>query len=112
MSHISITPSGKTIRVLWKGHVLATSDHALDLKEGGAPVVRYIPRADADMRLFSATERKTRCPYKGEASYFSLQDGAEHADNAVWSYETPIVDAAAIAGHLAFYPNVVTFEEG
>ena len=112
MSHITITPSGKTIRVLWNGQVIATSEHALDLKEGGAPIVRYIPHSDADMRFFIATDRKTRCPYKGEASYFSLKDGAAQADNAVWSYVTPIADAAAIAGHLAFYPNIVTFEEG
>jgi uncharacterized protein (DUF427 family) len=53
------------------------------------------------------TERRTRCPYKGEASYYSIAVGGRTAENAVWSYEHPLADVAEIAGHLAFYPDRV-----
>ena len=53
------------------------------------------------------TERRTHCPYKGDASYYSIQEGGRTADNAVWSYEHPLADVAEIAGYLAFYPDRV-----
>ena len=109
MAAISITPSDKRIRVLWRGKVVADSTHVLDLKEGGS-ITRYIPRADLDMTKFEKTTHHTRCPYKGEASYFTLHDTAARDENAVWTYESPINDAAAIKDHVAFYPNKVTIE--
>lgn len=108
---VTITPAPKRLRVRWNGHVVADTSRALDLKEASYPIVRYIPRDDADMAFFARTARSTHCPYKGDASYFTLTDGATTADNAVWTYETPFPAVAAIAGHLAFYPDKVTFEE-
>ena len=110
MAHLAITPHAGPVKIVWRGHVVASSDHALDLVEGGGRAVLYVPRADADMAFFTKTARTTRCPWKGEAGYFSLQHGTERADNAVWTYETPVEGAAAIAGHLAFYPDQVTIE--
>ena len=107
---ITITPHAGPIKIVWCGHVVAASSKALDLKEGGAPAVLYVPRADADMTFFERTARTSRCPYKGEANYFSLHQGTERADNAVWTYETPIADVAPIKDHLAFYANHVTIE--
>lgn len=107
---ITITPAGKRIRVRWNGKVVAETAHALDLKEASYPVVHYIPRGDADMSLFEKTTRSTHCPFKGDASYFTLTDGSATADNAVWSYEAPFPAVKAIADHLAFYPDKVTFE--
>jgi uncharacterized protein (DUF427 family) len=69
--------------------------------------VQYIPREDADMTLLARTAHKTHCPYKGDASYFSLQIGGKTVENAVWSYEAPYPAMHEIAGHLAFYPNRV-----
>ena len=74
--------------------------------------MRYVPREDADMAVFKKTARSTHCPFKGDASYFTLTDGNANADNSVWSYETPFAAVQQIAGHLAFYPDKVTFEEG
>ncbi len=110
MAHIAITPHAGTVKVTWRGHVVATSQAALDLKEGGGAPVIYIPRGDADMSYFSKTARTSRCPWKGEAGYFTLQHGDERAENVVWTYEDPIEAALAIKGHLAFYPNQVTIE--
>ncbi|HMN73464.1 MAG TPA: DUF427 domain-containing protein [Rhodoblastus sp.] len=107
---ITIAPSQKRVRVLFNGKVVADTTRALDLKEASYPVVRYIPRADADLFFFKRSARTTHCPYKGDASYFSLVDGERRAENAVWTYEAPGDAVAAIAGHLAFYPDKVEIE--
>ncbi len=108
---ITITPSPCRVRVMWQGHVVASSDHALDLKEASYAVVKYIPRGDVDMRLLERTTRHTFCPYKGEASYFSLRAEGAGADNAVWSYEDPFPAMAAIKDHVAFYTDRVELIE-
>lgn len=82
--------------------VLGETAAALQLVEGGHDPVIYVPRADMDMTLLQPTTRQSTCPWKGQASYFSVGD----APNVVWSYETPNPEVAAIAGHLAFYPAV------
>lgn len=107
---IAITPLAGRLRVIWNGKVVAETSRALDLKEASYPVVHYVPREDADMALFERTARSTHCPFKGDASYFTLTDGTASADNAVWTYETPYPAVKQIAGHLAFYPDKVVFE--
>ena len=107
---ITITPSPARVRVRFNGKVVAETTRAIELKEEGYRLVRYIPRADIDMRFFERTTRVTHCPYKGDANYFSLVDKDVRADNAVWTYEHPGTAVAAIAGHLAFYPSRVEIE--
>jgi uncharacterized protein (DUF427 family) len=109
---ITITPNGKRVRVSFAGQVIADSTRALVLNEAGYKPVFYIPRADAAMDALTPTDHHTHCPYKGDASYFSISAGGKRADNAVWSYEQPFPAMAAIKGYLAFYPNRVdTIEE-
>ena len=111
MASIAINPAPSRVRILWHGHVIADSTAALELREGSYAPTFYVPRGDVDMSLLQPSARRSRCPHKGEASYFSLAsaDGGEARD-AVWSYEQPLAAAAAIAGHLAFYPDKVTIE--
>lgn len=109
---IVIAPAPGRVRVIFAGVAVADSAHALVLRESSYPPVAYVPRADVDMSLLAPTDRRTRCPYKGEASYFSVQAGGRVADNAVWSYEQPKQDVAAIAQYLAFYPDKVDAIEG
>jgi uncharacterized protein (DUF427 family) len=104
---ITITPSTKRVRVTFGGQVIADTTKALSLKEASYPAVLYIPRADAKMDLLKKTDHATHCPYKGDASYFSIQAGGKAAENAVWSYEQPFPAMAEIKDHLAFYPNRV-----
>ncbi|MFI4996325.1 MAG: DUF427 domain-containing protein [Hyphomicrobiales bacterium] len=104
---ITIAPAKGRTKVSWKGAVIVDSGAALDLKEASYPAVKYFPRADADMRLLRRTEHSTHCPYKGDASYFSIMVDGEVSENAVWSYENPLPGVAAIKEHLAFYPNRV-----
>jgi len=69
-----------------------------------APIVYYLPRTDVKMERLARTQHRTYCPFKGEASYFSILGGAE---NAVWSYEQPYDEMAAIKDYVAFYPEKV-----
>jgi len=106
-SHIQISAAPQRVRVSAGGEAVADTSEALALKEGSYPVVYYIPRKDVKMDRLARTSHSTHCPFKGDASYFSLKGGPE---NAVWSYETPYDEMTAIKGYLAFYPNKVTIE--
>ncbi len=71
-------------------------------------MVYYIPRGDADLDLYERTDHHTHCPFKGDASYFSLP-GARGAQCRL-DYEDPCPAVAAIKDHLAFYPDRVDFD--
>ena len=103
-AYIEIKPEQGRVRVTLRGEVIADTADALALKEGSYPVVYYIPRKDVKMDRLARTAHSTHCPHKGDASYFSIKDGP---DNAVWSYEQPKDQVAAIKGHVAFYPSKV-----
>ncbi len=104
---IEISQEDARVRVFFAGRVVADTTRALTLKEARYPSVYYIPRADADMALLTRTANTTHCPYKGEASYFTISANGRIAQNAVWSYEAPYPAMAGIKEHLAFYPDRV-----
>ena len=104
---IAVEPSGKRVRVRFAGNVVADTTEALILREASYPPVYYIPRRAADMRLFERTAHATHCPYKGDASYFTIVADGSSAANAVWSYEAPYPAVAEIKEYLAFYPDRV-----
>jgi uncharacterized protein (DUF427 family) len=104
---ITIVHNANRVRVIFRDQVIADTMRALTLREASYPPVQYIPRADAAMDLLKPTAHASHCPYKGDASYFTIAAGGGTADNAVWSYEKPFPAMAEIAGYLAFYPNRV-----
>ena len=104
---ITVTPTDGHVVARAGDQVIAESDRALTLQEANYPAVQYVPLADVDQAILRATEHQTYCPYKGEASYYSLVLDGETKENAVWTYEQPYPAVAAIAGHLAFYPDRV-----
>jgi uncharacterized protein (DUF427 family) len=104
---ITIESSPGRVRVLAGGRVIADSRKALVLRESDYPAVHYIPRSDVYMTLLERTENKSHCPYKGDASYYSVVPGGDRAVNAVWTYEAPYEAVAAIKDHVAFYPERV-----
>jgi uncharacterized protein (DUF427 family) len=104
---ITITPNSKRVVVTLGGKVIADTRDALTLREAAYPAVQYIPRKDVDMALLARAEHATYCPYKGEASYFSIPSGGERSVNAIWTYESAYPSVAAIQDHLAFYPDRV-----
>jgi uncharacterized protein (DUF427 family) len=108
---ITISANPKKVRVTAGDTVIAETSHALTLKEASYPAVQYVPRDDARMELLKRTERVTHCPYKGDASYFSIAADGKTIDNAIWTYETPFPAMTEISGYLAFYPDKVRIEE-
>ena len=108
---ITITQNPRRVRVTAGDIVIAESARALTLKEAKYPAVQYVPREDANMALLERTDRTTHCPYKGEASYYSIKAGGNTLENAIWTYETPFPAMTEISGHLAFYPDKVKIEE-
>jgi uncharacterized protein (DUF427 family) len=104
---ITITENPHRIRVVLGGFIVAETTNALTLKEGALPPVQYIPRSDVRMDLLDRTDHSTHCPYKGDASYFTVTAGGLERENAVWSYEEPNPAVARIKEHVAFYPNRV-----
>jgi len=108
---ITITLNPKRVRVTADGVTIAETAHALSLKEANYPAVQYIPREDTNMALTVRTDRVTHCPYKGDASYFSINANGKTLENSIWTYETPFPAMTEIKDHLAFYPDKVTIEE-
>jgi uncharacterized protein (DUF427 family) len=104
---IAIERASSHVVVSVAGHVIADTREALTLRESHYPAVQYIPRKDVDMTLLTRTDHTTYCPYKGDASYFSIPGGGERSIDAVWSYEAPYPAVAGIKDHLAFYPDRV-----
>jgi uncharacterized protein (DUF427 family) len=108
---ITITPNPRRVRVEVNGHVLVDSAEALTLQEATYPAVQYIPRKDIEMGYFGKTDHHTHCPYKGDASYFTLTLDGEILENVAWSYEEPYPAMEQIGEHLAFYTNRVRVYE-
>ncbi|MGK3204646.1 DUF427 domain-containing protein [Amycolatopsis sp. MEPSY49] len=104
---ITVEPTKARVVVKAGGRVIADSRNAFTLQESTYPAVQYIPLADVDAGVLERTDHETYCPYKGEASYYSLNAGEVKGENAVWTYEKPYDPVAPIKDHVAFYPNVV-----
>jgi uncharacterized protein (DUF427 family) len=104
---IDVRPYEGEVRVVFAGEEVARSSRALALGETGLPVRYYIPPDDVRRELLTPSATKTRCPFKGIASYWSLAVNGREAADAVWAYLDPIPDCAAIKGHFSFYPEKV-----
>jgi len=86
---ITVARNSKRVVVTLGGKVIADTCDALTLREASYPPVQYIPREDVRMDRLAKTQHHTHCPYKGDASYFSVKAGGKTSENAVWSYEQP-----------------------
>ena len=104
---ITIAPSSDRVLVCSRGTTIADSQATLVLCETNHPPVRYVPLADVDRSLLRRSPRSTYCPYKGDASYYSIIDGHERGTDAVWFYDQPYPAVAEIKDHVAFYTDRV-----
>ncbi len=101
------------VRVSFNGEQIADTRQALQMNEGKYPPVFYVPRDDVDMAHLQATDHESYCPFKGQASYFSVRERSSqdaHTDlrNSVWSYENPYDECDQLRGYLAFYADRLT----
>ena len=109
-SGITIKPYSHPVTVRFHNVVIASTERALELLEPGHNPVLYIPFDDIYFAHLEKTETSTKCPWKGNASYWRVTGQGKSASDAMWAYEDPIPDVAAIRDHAAFDPKKVTFE--
>jgi uncharacterized protein (DUF427 family) len=89
------------MKAVWNGRVLAESDDTVVVENN-----HYFPPASLKREYFSASDKRTHCPWKGEAHYYSITvDGKENAD-AAWYYPTPKEKAMQIKDRVAFWKGV------
>jgi len=103
---ITIEPTHGRVRVRVMGETVADTRAALRLGESNYPAVQYIPLEDVVQEVLTRTDTHTYCPYKGDASYYSVTTAAgATVDDVIWTYERPHAAVREIAGHVAFYPD-------
>ena len=108
---ITVASNPQRIVVKVGDTIVADTHEALTLREANYPAVQYIPRKDVNTSLLARSDHTSYCPFKGYANYFNLKPLGDRGANAVWTYEVPHPAVAAIAGHVAFYPDRVTITE-
>ncbi len=90
------------MRVRAGGVVLAESSRPRLVSETGLPNRFYLLREDLREARLAVAAKRTVCPYKGEATYYSVEAGGRVFEEAAWSYEAPLEDAAKIRGYVCF----------
>lgn len=108
---ITVEPGSGRVVASVDGRTVADSSATLTLREADYPPVHYFPRVDVDLDLLERTAHTTYCPYKGDASYFSVRTDEGVLDNVVWTYEAPYDAVAEIREYVAFYPDRVQITE-
>ena len=104
---ITIEPTGTRVVARVGSQIIADTTRALTLREANYPPVQYIPLDDVDQTLLAPSAAATYCPYKGDASYYSIAAADGILADAVWSYREPYEAVADIAGRVAFYTDRV-----
>ena len=111
---VETRPASVHVRVTYQGELIADTRDAVEMHESAgegkktvAPVVYYVPRKDVRMDRLVPSTHRTHCPFKGDASYFSVAGGPQ---DSVWSYETPYDEMLAIEERLAFDPGKFKIE--
>src|SRR2546421_8320169 len=103
-----IEPGTRRVRVEFNGAWLGDSARALLVHETRLPPAYYFPREDVQLGLLEKSRLVTHCPFKGNATYWSVRVGSSVAEDAAWSYDEPYADAAPIRGFISFHPERVS----
>jgi uncharacterized protein (DUF427 family) len=104
---VNLIPDKHRVRVMFGGKVIADSTATLRCEETGHGPVHYIPAKDMTRDLMKKTAHTSYCPFKGTASYWTIDTGKASSENAIWGYEAPYDETAQLAGHFAFYSTRV-----
>jgi uncharacterized protein (DUF427 family) len=102
--------TSRPVRVSLDGEVVAESTRAVALFESGLPPRFYLPPVDVRMDLLEPSEKRTRCAYKGVASYWHVQAGGTLHEDLAWAYAEPERDGEAIRGLICFFNERVDLE--
>ena len=108
---VDLEPNPRRVRVTLRGQIIADSERTLRVLETKHDAVIYFPREDVRMDLLERTDAETFCPFKGEASYWTVRAGDRVEANAVWSYEDPFDPVAGLKDYVSFYTDRLSLEE-
>ncbi|WPH14725.1 DUF427 domain-containing protein [Variovorax paradoxus] len=98
-------PLRQPMEVEVEGVVVASSADVIKVVEDKSPVRYYFPRTDVRTDKLKRSQTTSECPFKGTASYYSLNVGERQLDDAIWSYEDPYDEHQALKGRMAFYDD-------
>ena len=104
---VDLSQPKERVRVTFHGEVIADSVRPIKVEETNHDPVYYLPQADVRMDRLVRSNHSSHCPFKGDASYWTISVNDWAAQNAVWSYQQPFDEAAGLRGHMAFYPDRV-----
>ena len=104
---VALDLSPRRLRIVFNEQVVADSERTLIVRETAHDPIYYFPRDDVRMEWMERTDHRTYCPFKGEASYWTLHSGDRTAENAAWSYEDPFEEVAGLAEYVSFYRHAV-----
>lgn len=104
---VELIPLPGEVQVTALGKVIAVSSAALRVEESRYPPVIYVPRTDVDFKALVENDHSTYCPFKGEARYWNIRVGNDFLGSAVWGYDTPYDEVAALQDYVAFYADKV-----
>jgi uncharacterized protein (DUF427 family) len=109
---IDVLRSSRRVRVSANGETIAETNRPMVLFETSLPPRYYLPPEDVNTALLAPSETKTRCPYKGLASYRSVEANGTKVEDAAWVYPEPLPEAERVRDHLCFYDGKVSVEVG
>lgn len=109
---VEISPLNGNLEIRAKGIKVATTAKALSVKESGLPEVFYIPLHDVDQQMLLESKTTSYCPFKGQASYCSIQANGKNITDAAWEYKDPFDECLALKEHVAFYSSKVEMTRG
>ncbi|MBR2687853.1 MAG: DUF427 domain-containing protein [Aquamicrobium sp.] len=107
---ITVRPFDGTVTVSFGREVIASSGRAQLLQEASYRPVLYVPFADIRFEALLPSDSSTHCPFKGDASYWSVHAGGETRKDVMWAYQAPYDEMLVIKDHGAFYPDRVEIE--
>jgi uncharacterized protein (DUF427 family) len=107
---VDVLDSSRHVRVTVNGEVVAETDRPVVLFETGLPPRYYIPSEDVREEALVESEKTTRCPYKGVASYYSVEAGGGREEDLVWYYPEPLPEVGKVGGRLCFFNEKVDLE--
>ncbi|MEH6404756.1 MAG: DUF427 domain-containing protein [Sneathiella sp.] len=99
---LGISAAKSRVRGYKDGVLLFDTERSLLMEETHHDPIYYIPKADVNMALLSPISYRTFCPFKGNASYWTIENREKVSENIAWEYESPIEGAEEIKDHLAF----------
>ena len=106
-TRVDVLASSRNVRVEVDGVTVAESSSPRLLFETGLPVRYYLPKTHVRMDLLERTDTITRCPYKGDAEYWSVRAGGKVHEDLAWSYPTPLDESRKVTGLICFYSEKV-----